>query len=158
MFRKMRKSHMALELEESMKILAEAEYGIVATISENGYPYGIPMSHIVLDGSIYFHCGIVGHKLDNIINNDKVSFTVVGDTELLPEKLDTNYKSVIVYGRAKKVEGEEKIAALIEILEKYAEGFMKEGKESIQDDKNITNVIKISIEHITGKIRWGDRR
>lgn len=158
MFRKMRKPHMALDREESMKVLEEAEYGIVSTISEDGYPYGFPMSHIVLDDSIYFHCGIVGHKLDNISNNDKVSFTVVGNTELLPDKLDTNYESVIVYGRARKVEGEEKIVALIEILEKYAKDFMDEGKASIQEDKDITNVFKISIEHITGKIRWGNRR
>ena len=158
MFNKMRKPHMALDQEESMRILEKEEYGIVSTISKDGYPYGFPMSYVVLNDSIYFHCGMVGHKLENIINNDKVSFTVVGGTELLPEKLDTNYESVIVYGRATKVEGEEKVAVLIEILKKYAKDFIDEGKVSIEDDKNITNVIKISIEHITGKIRWGDRR
>lgn len=158
MFKKMRKPHMALSREESMKILEEGEYGVVSTISKDGYPYGFPMSHVVLDGSIYFHCGIVGHKLDNIINNDKVSFTVVGRTELLPEKLDTNYESVIVFGKATIVEGEEKIEALIEILKKYSKDFIEEGKASIAEEKDITNVIKISIEHITGKIRWGDRR
>lgn len=158
MFRKMRKRHMALSKEESMKILEEGEYGIVSTISEDGYPYGFPMSHIVLDGSIYFHCGMVGHKLDNIMNNDKVSFTLVGQTKLLPEKLDTNYESVVVFGRARKVEGEEKLVALREICKKYAEDFMEEGEASIEDEEHITNVIKVSIKHITGKIRWGDRR
>lgn len=157
-FRKTRKPHMALNHEESMRILEKEEYGIVSTIGEDGYPYGFPMSYVVLDGSIYFHCGVVGHKLDNIIYNDKVSFTVVGSTELLPEQLDTNYESIIVYGRATKVEGEEKVLALVEILDKYAKGFMNEGKISIEEDNHITTVIKISIEHITGKIRWGDRR
>lgn len=158
MFRKMRKSHMALSQEDSMKILEEAEYGIVSTISEDGYPYGFPMSYVVLNGSIYYHGAVVGHKLDNIINNDKVSFTVVGRTELIPEKLDTNYESVIVFGRATQVEGKEKIDALIEILKKYSENFIKEGQVSIEEEKDITTVIRITIEHITGKIRWGDRR
>ena len=158
MFRKMRKKHMALDREEAMKILSEAEYGIVSTISDDGYPYGFPMSHVLIDDKIYFHCGTVGHKLDNIANNNKVSFTVVGRTELLEEKLDTNYESVVVYGKASKVQGEEKIEALVEILEKYAKGFIDEGKASIEEEKDITTVIKISIEHITGKIRWGDRR
>lgn len=158
MFKKMRKPHMALSPEESMKILEEGEYGIVSTMGKDGYPYGFPMSHVVLDGNIYFHCGIVGHKLDNIVYNDKVSFSIVGRTELLPEKLDTNYESVIVFGKATKVEGEEKIEALKEILKKYSVDFIEEGKVSIAEEKDITNVIKISIEHITGKIRWGDRR
>ena len=35
---------------------------------------------------------------------------------------------------------------------------MDVGKASIEDEKDITNVIKISIEHISGKIRWVDRR
>lgn len=158
MFKKMRKSHMALSLGESMKILEEAEYGIVSTISKDGYPYGFPMSHVVLDGNIYFHGSIVGHKLENIIYNDKVCFTVVGRTELLPEKLDTNYESVIVFGKATQVEGREKIDVLIELLKKYSKDFIAEGKLSIEEEKDITAVIKISIDHITGKIRWGDRR
>ncbi|NMA83630.1 MAG: pyridoxamine 5'-phosphate oxidase family protein [Epulopiscium sp.] len=158
MFRKMRKSHMALSNDKAMEILKQGEYGIVSTIGEDGYPYGFPMSYIVLDGNIYFHCAMVGHKLANINYNEKVSFTVVGRTELLPEELDTNYESVIVFGRATKVEGEEKEKALLEIVNKYAKDFIEKGKVSIEKEKSITTIIKISIEHMTGKYRWGDIR
>ena len=158
MFKKMRKSHMTMEEEEMMRILEDGEYGVVSTIGEDGYPYGFPMSYVLMDGNIYFHCGLVGHKMDNIIYNDKVSFTVVGKTELMPEILDTNYESIILFGRASKVQGEEKIGALMEILNKYAKDFMPEGKASIEDEKDITVVIKISIESISGKLRWGDKR
>lgn len=158
MFKKMRKSHMKMNEKDMMKILKEGEYGIVSTVGKDGYPYGFPMSYILMDGSIYFHCGIVGHKIDNINYSNKVSFTVVGKTELLPEILDTNYESIVLFGRARKVEGEEKIRALEEIVDKYAKGFMLKGKASIDDEKDITLVIKIEIEDITGKIRWGDIR
>ena len=57
-----------------------------------------------------------------------------------------------------KVEGEEKIRALVKILDKYAKDFMIKGKDSIREKKDITLVIKIEIENITGKIRWGDIR
>lgn len=149
---------MALTYEESIKLLEEAEYGIVSTIGGDGYPYGFPMSHVVIDGSIYFHCGLVGHKIVNMDYNNKVSFSVVGRTELMPELLDTNYESVIVFGKVSKVQGVEKEEALIELVEKYAKGFLDEGKASIEEEGHITNVYKISMENITGKIRWGDRR
>lgn len=149
---------MTMDKDKMMKLLEDAEYGIVSTIGEDGYPYGFPMSYVLMDGSIYFHCGIIGHKITNINYSEKVSFTVVGKTELLPEILDTNYESIILFGRAMKVEGEEKIRALVKILDKYAKDFMIEGKDSIKEENDITLVIKIEIENITGKIRWGDIR
>lgn len=149
---------MTMDKDKMMKLLEDGEYGIISTIGEDGYPYGFPMSYVLMDDSIYFHCGIIGHKITNINYSEKVSFTVVGKTELLPEILDTNYESIILFGRAMKVDGEEKIRALEKIVDKYAKGFMLEGKDSIKEEKDITLVIKIEIENITGKIRWGDIR
>ncbi len=49
---------------------------------------------------IYFHCAPEGHKLENLSGNNKVSFCVVGKTQVLPDKFATNYESVIVFGTA----------------------------------------------------------
>lgn len=142
-----------LEKEEMIKILEEGEYGVISTIGKDGYPYGFPMSYVVMDNDVYFHCALDGHKTDNIKYNNKVSLCVVGRTELIPEDLDTGYESIIIFGKVEEVEGREKLNALIEIVNKYCEGFEIKGKMEAERDLDITAVLKISIESMTGKIR-----
>ena len=151
MFKEMRRQKRQISEEEVKDILIKSEYGTLATICEDGYPYSTPLSYVYHNGAIYFHCARSGQKLTNIENNNKVSFSVVGNTELLPSKFSTNYESVILFGNATKVEGEEKEAALVKIIEKYSQGFITGGKEYISKAKDITIVIKIDIDHITGK-------
>ncbi|MDU1411886.1 MAG: pyridoxamine 5'-phosphate oxidase family protein [Clostridium sp.] len=151
MFREMRRKDRALIDDKIIEILKNNTYGILSTVSENGYPYGVPINYIYINNSIYFHCAIEGHKLVNIKNNDKVSFCVVGKTQTLPDKFSTKYESVIVFGRAIKASDEEKNTALLEILNKYSSDYIEKGKEYIKRASNVTNVIKINIEHISGK-------
>lgn len=142
-----------LSKEEIMKILKEGEYGIISTIGQDGYPYGFPMSYIVQNNYIYFHCALEGHKMENIKYNNKVSFCVVGNTKLIPEDLDTGYESIVLFGKVEEVSGEEKLKALIEIVNKYCKGFELKGKFEAERDQDITAVLKISIESIAGKSR-----
>lgn len=153
MFRKMRRIDREVDQAISMKILGAGKYGILSTISDGGYPYGVPISYVLLDGNLYFHSARKGHKLDNIENSDKVSFCVVGQTEILPSEFATDFESVIIFGKATKVEGEEKIKVLMELVNKYSKDFPVEGKAYIEKDKNLTTIIKVTIEHMTGKVR-----
>ena len=89
--------------------------------------------------------------IDNIKNHEKVSFNVVGDTEVLPSKFSTKYESVIAFGIATEIDGEEKEMALLKLIEKYSPEFLQEGKLYISRAKDATSVMKISIEHMTGK-------
>lgn len=139
-------------------ILYEGEYGVISTIGEDGYPYGIPMSYIFENGNIYFHCGKNGHKIDNFNYCDRVSFNIVYDTELVPKNLDHHYKSVIAFGKVVEVNDEEKIMALRNLVKKYAPGFEDNGEISIEKEKSFTKVFKIEIEHIQGKFRWGNQK
>lgn len=153
MFREMRRKERELKNDEAVEILKNNTYGVLSTVSENGYPYGVPISYTFFNNSIYFHCAVTGHKLDNISNNDRVSFCVVGHTEILPEEFSTKYESVIVFGRAVEVSEDEKDRALLEIVNKYSADYIEQGKEYIQKGGKATKVIKISIEHISGKAR-----
>ncbi len=153
MFREMRRKDRELGKEEIFEILKKGEYGIFSTISQNGYPYGLPVNYVYTNGSIYFHCAVEGHKLDNIKNNDKVSFCVVGPTQILHDKFSTKYESVIVFGRAIEVSGDEKNRALLELINKYSPDYIEQGKEYIQKKNKDSKVIKIKTEHITGKGR-----
>ncbi len=66
MFKEMRKKDREVLGEDIEKILTNGEYGVLATVGENGYPYTVPLSYVYQDNSIYFHCAKEGHKLDNI--------------------------------------------------------------------------------------------
>lgn len=153
MFKEMRRKDRQILEKEEVDILIEGEYGTLATICEDGYPYSTPLSYVYYNKSIYFHCAREGQKLINIDKNNKVSFSIVGKTEILPDKFSTNYESVILFGNAKRVEGEEKEIALLKIIEKYCSQFIKEGKEYISKAKNATIIIKINVDHISGKSR-----
>ncbi len=104
MFKKMRRSDRALAEVEINEVLEKGEYGFLSTISDHGYPYVVPLSYVYDNNSIYFHCATEGEKLDNIKQNNKVSFCVVTDTEVLPDKFSTKYKSVIAFGKASELE------------------------------------------------------
>ncbi len=151
MFKEMRRKDKQLSIDENIKILEDGKYGILSTISTNGYPYGIPLNYVYHNGSIYFHSAVEGHKLENIENNSKVAFCVVSDVEIIPREFNTKYKSVIVFGNAKEIVDSEKEEALLLLIEKYSNEFIDQGKEYIQNSKNKTRVVKIEIEHIAGK-------
>ncbi|MCM0084313.1 pyridoxamine 5'-phosphate oxidase family protein [Geomonas sp. Red32] len=151
--RPIRRSERQIATEDALSVLEGAEYGILSTVGEDNQPYGIPLSFAVMDEAIYFHCALEGHKLDNITHNDKVSFCVVGKTKVLPNKFATEYESTVVFGTASKVEGAERHNALLALLEKYSADFMEEGKKYIAAKGSKTDVIKITITHVTGKAR-----
>lgn len=153
MYHEMRRKDRALSLEESIRILEENTYGVLSTVGKDGQPYGVPLSYVWKDGSLYFHCATEGQKLINISENDRVSFCVIGKTEVLPEKFSTNYESVIVFGTAKELSDEEKKAMLMELVYKYSSGFEAEGEKYIMGTGNRVKVYKIAVEHLTGKGR-----
>lgn len=151
MFREIRRKNKEASMDESISILKDGEYGMLSTISDNGYPYVVPLNYVYYKESIYFHSATEGHKIDNMQKNNKVSFCVATDVNLIPNKFSTKYKSVIVFGKGKEVFDEEKEDALLALIEKYSKDFIEAGKKYIQNDKHKTKVIKIEIEHITGK-------
>jgi nitroimidazol reductase NimA-like FMN-containing flavoprotein (pyridoxamine 5'-phosphate oxidase superfamily) len=153
MFREIRRQDRKIDNEQAAAILEAGQYGVLSTTGSNGYAYGVPLSYVYSNGIIYFHCAPEGQKLDNIEHNNKVSFCVVGATELLPAMFSTNYESVIIFGKASEVFDDEKQAALEAIIKKYSPGFMEKGMKYISASSGKAKVIKIEIEHMSGKSR-----
>jgi len=153
MFREMRRKDRQIYDVLVTEILEKGEYGVISIIGENGYPYGVPVNYAYHQDSIYFHCAKTGHKLDAIRKDCRVSFCVVTDTELLPADFSTKYKSVIAFGSAKEIDGDEKKRALLKLIDKYSPGFKNEGRDYVDKEHAGTTIVKITIEHITGKAR-----
>jgi hypothetical protein len=149
--RKMRRKDKEIGTDEAIKLLAECEYGVLSTVDNDGQPYGLPLNYAYKDNCIYFHCALTGHKIDNIDSNPKVSFCAVGDTKVLPSEFSTDYVSAVAFGVASEMQGTERYNALVLLLEKFAPDFMEEGRKYIEKLDKVTKVIKIEIQHISGK-------
>lgn len=153
MFREMRRSEREINAQEAIELLERCEFGVLSSKGADGYAYGVPLNYVYVDNVIYFHCALTGHKLDNIRDNNKVSFCVVGGTEIIPDKFSTRYESAIVFGTAEEVYDREKESALRSLISKYASQYTESGEEYIRNSGNVTKVVKIDIQHITGKAR-----
>ena len=153
MFREMRRKRQQLTEAECIEILMKNTSGVFAVLGDNGYPYAVPLSYIYDSGSLYFHCAKSGHKLDAIKNCDKVSFCVIDQDLVVPEKYTTYFRSVIIFGRASVVDQEDEIRSAIEKLAiKYHPDDNKDNRDSVIEKEYKTMcMVKIQIEHITGK-------
>ena len=149
----MRRQDRRLTEEESTEILRKGEYGVLSMCSVNNEGYGIPLSYALVNQSIYFHSATEGSKLDFIRNNNKVSFCVVGRTKVMPSEFGTLYESAIAFGVISEVDGEEKREALMELVKKYSGEYIQEGIENINNNYSRVQVIKLSIESLTGKAK-----
>ncbi|ALC17385.1 MFS transporter [Desulfuromonas soudanensis] len=134
-------------------LLVRGEYGVLSTVGADGQPYGVPLNYVYQNGCIYFHSALEGHKLDNMAENPKVSFCVVGRTRILPDRFATDYESVVAFGVASEVWEGERQSALLGLLEKYSPAYIEEGKRYIDQKEKVTRVMKIEIDHISGKAR-----
>ncbi|QDR82935.1 pyridoxamine 5'-phosphate oxidase family protein [Sporomusa termitida] len=152
MFREMRRKEKLMSQAETVTILKEADYGTLACMGENGYPYSVPLNYVYSDRTIYFHSARDGYKIDAIKKNSKVSFSAVNYYKLLPEKFDTEYDCAIIYGRAAAVTDEqEKRKALVLLIEKYSGNYQAQGQAYIDRAIKAVSVYKIEIIHMTGK-------
>ncbi|HHT64036.1 MAG: pyridoxamine 5'-phosphate oxidase family protein [Bacillota bacterium] len=151
MFPELRRKDRKMGEEEAREILAKGEYGVLSMVSPSGYGYGIPLSYVYLNNAIYFHCALHGYKRDILKTNNKVSFCVIGEAVTIPEKFSVKYRSVIVFGRAVEVFESERETALLALAAKYSPDYPEEGKAEIRKDGPRTCVIKIIVEHISGK-------
>lgn len=152
MFREMRRGKQLLSTEETVNILERRTAGVLGVTGDNGYPYTVPVSYVYKDGKLFFHCAKEGHKIDGIGRNDKVSFCVIDQDDIVQKTFTTHFASVIVFGRARILtEDDERRTALRCLIEKYSPDYREEGEQVIDDTWNRVCVVEIKIEHMTGK-------
>ncbi len=149
----LRKQDRKFNDDESLEILRKGEYGVLSMCTDDNSAYGVPVNYTFANNDIFIHCAMEGAKIDYLRNNNKVSFCVVGNTQLLPEKFSTLYESVIVFGTTSEIDGEEKRKALIQLIEKYSSEYIDEGLKYIDRALDKTNMIKLSIQSFCGKGR-----
>ncbi len=152
MFREMRRKNQQMSEERCAAVLERGTSGVLAVSGDDGYPYAVPLSYVYHDGKIIFHCAMAGHKLDAIRRCDKVSFCVIDQDEVVPEKYTTFFRSVIAFGRIKILEDEAAKRAAVDVLaQRYCPGHEEARMAEINGAMPRLCVLEMSIEHMTGK-------
>lgn len=152
MFREMRRSNYQLSEEEIDSILLKHTSGVLAVHGDDGYPYTIPISYTFDRDRIYFHSANEGHKIDAIRKNEKVSFCVIDQDDVIQETFTTQYRSVILFGKARIItDSDQRHKALEHLVKKYSPDFIAKGRQEIRDAFNQVSVIEMIIENKSGK-------
>ena len=101
MFRDIQRKKQALAPEECAEILKETRRGVLSVTGDDGYPYGMPLNHYYdgETGTLWFHSGKTGHKIDALRRSDKVSFCVMDEGVKNPGEWWLTFRSVVVFGR-----------------------------------------------------------
>ena len=177
MFREMRRKGQQISAKECAEILSNAKSGVLGLHGDDGYPYTVPVSFVYTPGpgieeagaqtegikaeqlpagtlgTIGFHCAKTGHKIDAIRRNEKVSFTVVAMDEIMPKERTTKFCSVIVFGKARILEGDENLRrAANAVGAKYSSGYEDLYKEETEDTirRGTLCCVEITIGHFFG--------
>ncbi len=153
--------------------LATAFCGRTATIGVDGYPYVVPNLFTWRLGEVYLHTAAHdGHFIANVRHADRVCFEVDEPGEVFPYgavECDTSvsYRSAIIFGRIRIVEGEtEKIGFYEAFLAKYAPADSWGRDRGSFPRLDATIVYAITPESMTGKqgvlpaaaARWPNRQ
>ena len=158
-FRPVRRQDRLLDTASTETLLERGDYGFLAMCAPEGYSYGIPISYVYSreQNCLYFHCAPEGHKIEAIGTNDRVSFCVVGDTEVMP--YTTAYESAHVFGRIGIVSDDrERMEALLLLRAKYNPELGDEPDTYIRRSFSRTTVLRLAIEHLSGKRKKSDAR
>lgn len=150
--RKMRRAFQQLDTDESLSILEKSTSGTLACLDNDGFPYAVPLSHVLVDGKLYFHGATIGHRIDAVNANPKVSYCVIDQDEVIAETLTTHYRSVIAFGHARMLSDvTEKRIALFKLGQKFAPGLTDKTIEEIDRFIDAVSVMELTIELLTGK-------
>jgi len=154
MFRELIRKNKKLSMEECISVLKTEKRGVLSVIGDHDYPYGMPMNHWYNeeDGKIYFHCGKMGHRLEALQKDNKVSFCTYDEGYRNPGEWPLNVKSVIVFGKMEIVDD---IDRIVDITTKLSYKFTQDDayiKEEIEKHAHRTLLLVLEPEHICGKL------
>ena len=142
------------EITDRIKIESIIQSSVVCRLGmlDENRPYIVPLCFGYKENTLYFHSANKGRKIDILKKNNTVCFEF--DIDYEPIKADNPcewgmiYKSVIGFGKAYLVDDfKAKCAALDIIMQQYSDETFDYPKTKIKN----TLVIKVEIEHMTGK-------
>ena len=166
----MRRQEFQVEDEREIEsFLAEASFGVLATVRPDGSPSATPLNFAYHNGAVYFHGSRVGEKMASLAEDNRVAFSVAREYAVIPSYfLDpalacpaTSYfKSVLMTGRAEIVTDlREKAEALEAMMRKLQPegGYdpIRADDERYAPQLKAVAVVKLVPEAAAAKFKFG---
>lgn len=155
----MRKADREIKDFEEIKELLDECQTIRLAMHDEPYPYIVPLSYGWEERNrqifIYFHCAKEGKKLDLITKNGNVCFEAdcLAGYKSTGHGVTADYRSLIAFGKAERVYGEELVRGLELLLAHcHVEGYSARECAAM----GITAVVRITVNGITGKRRFAE--
>jgi uncharacterized protein len=151
MFREMRRFKQLLSESDTLAVMARGTNGVLACLGDEDYPYAVPVSYVYHNDKIYFHSAKAGHKNDAMMKNPKVSFAVIDEDTIVSAEYTSYFRSVIAFGKARIVEGDEWVDGFHAMVEKYSGDQPEAAKHKEVEGCTRATIFAIDIDHMTGK-------
>lgn len=140
-------------------ILDEALFCTVSCVI-NGQPFSIPTAFVRYDNVLYLHGSVGSHFIREIEKGIPVCITVMLTDALVVAKSafhhSVNYRSVVLFSSAEKVESyEQKAEALKWVTEKMVPGSWDYLRPMTESEVKKTTVLGFKIEEASAKLRTG---
>ena len=128
-------------------------------IAPEGQPYVIPTLYARMGNEIVFHGAMASRLLKYAQNGGEICITVtLVDGLVLARSLfhhSINYRSVVVFGTGRLLEGQEKLKALEAISEYTLPGRWADARQPNPKELHATRVVAVEIDEASAKIRAG---
>lgn len=151
----MRRSDRALSPDEALAVLDDAAFVTLSTVDEEGHPYGVPLSFVRRESTLYVHAtNQNGLKFDCFRHDERACATAV--TDVVPffanGDFSTYYRSAMAFGLMREVEpGVEFKRALVDLCTKYVPEAKAHIGEAMRCEGPNTSVWALDIRRVTGK-------
>lgn len=148
--------------EKIEAFLYRGRTGVLGMI-DGSFPYAVPVNYIWHKGSIYFHGMGSGKKEEILAQNPLICFTIYEEKgtviDPVPCHADTAYMSIMLFGKAEKVNDFAEAATALQILlDKYMPNYYKHPltgslieKYRSSLDGNAVSVYRIVPQEMTAK-------
>jgi nitroimidazol reductase NimA-like FMN-containing flavoprotein (pyridoxamine 5'-phosphate oxidase superfamily) len=140
-------------------ILDEALVAHLAFVHD-GQPYAIPTLHARVGDAVYFHGSAASRAIRALSAGASACLTVtLLDGLVLARSAfhhSVNYRSVVVLGKARPVEGPtERLAALRAFTERLVPGRWEEVRPPSPNELKGTRVLAMALDEVSAKVRSG---
>ena len=148
----MRRLDLVLSQEEAIAIVDENQFAVLCLNDPAGRPYGLPMDYVRQGNSLYFHGSKEGRKVNSMKATPWACAVIIGENEIVPNKFDKKYKSVIVEGGIELIdEPEFKRQVMTWVVKRKSPDYFEKGLTVIKKMLDRVLVYKMNMETVSGK-------
>lgn len=139
--------------EDAYRILKQTKRGVMAINTPEGYPYAVPLNHYFDEqtGILYFHGGMIGHRIECLEKDGRVSFCAYKEKQVQEKHWYITWESVIAFGKVRMIEDENIKKDIIRKLSAVFTDDDESIEQEISEAIKSTSLMEMSIEHITAK-------